>query len=392
MLKDQFLLDPDVIFLNHGSFGACPRPVFEAYQAWQRRLEEQPVLFLDRQFARLHETARRALGDYLGAGPNDLVYLPNATHGVNIVARTLHLDPGDEILTCDHEYGACDKTWEFICHKTGARYIRQAISLPLESEQAFVERLWQAVTPRTKLIFLSHITSPTAQRFPIEALCWRARQEGILTLIDGAHAPGQITLDLENLGADFYTGNCHKWLLSPKGAAFLYTRPERQELIEPLVVSWGYQADESFSSGSRYIDLLQWTGTADPSAALSVPAAIEFMQAHDWETLRQGCSQLLRQALERIGELTGLPSPYPYEVGPAFQALPPQIGIAPLPYIADLRALKSRLYDEFSIEIPLIEWDSRHFVRISVQVYNTQADIEALVAALQVLLSTAGRE
>ncbi|MBN1147250.1 MAG: aminotransferase class V-fold PLP-dependent enzyme [Anaerolineales bacterium] len=389
MLKHLFLLDPDIIFLNHGSFGACPRPVFETYQAWQRRLEKQPVLFLDRQFAELHKAARRALGAYLGVDSEDLVYISNATHGVNIVARALDLQQGDEILTCNHEYGACNKTWEFICRKTGANYIRQPIPLPLQSPQAFVERLWQAVTPRTKLIFLSHITSPTAQRLPVETLCQRARQASILTLIDGAHAPGQIPLQLETLGADFYTGNCHKWLLSPKGAAFLYTRREMQPLIEPLVISWGYQADRNFSSGSRYIDLLQWAGTDDPSAALSVPAAIQFMQAHDWERLRQECSALLRQALERIGELTGLPSPYPCDPADAPQPLPPQIGIAPLPHIADLKALKSRLYDEFHIEVPLVDWNGQHFVRISVQAYNSQADIDALLAALEALFPAA---
>jgi isopenicillin-N epimerase len=213
-----------------------------------------------------------------------------------------------------------------------------------------------------------------------------------LTLIDGAHAPGQIPLALQNLGADFYVGNCHKWMLGPKGSAFLYTRRELQETIEPLVVSWGYHADENFSSGSRYIDILQWAGTDDPAAALAVPAAIQFMQAHDWDALRQECCLLLRQVLERIGGLTGLPSPYPGDSALAHHPLPPQIGIAPLPHIADLKALKTQLYDEFRIEIPLIDWNGHCFIRISVQVYNTQADIDALIAALQALLPSAGAD
>ena len=216
-MKSSFLLDPAIHFLNHGSFGACPLPVFEVYQSWQRRLENQPVFFLGRELAALQQEARQTLGVYLNAAAADLVFIPNATHGVNIIARSLigrpgsPLQPGDEVLTSDHEYGACDKTWQFLCQDSGVKYIRQPIPLPIETPETFIEQLWQGVTPRTRLIYLSHITSPTAQRFPIELVCQRARQQGILTLIDGAHAPGQIPLDLPAIGADFYTGNCHKW-------------------------------------------------------------------------------------------------------------------------------------------------------------------------------------
>jgi isopenicillin-N epimerase len=385
-MKNHFLIATDITFLNHGSFGACPRPVFETYQAWQNRLERQPVLFLGREFNQLMLEARQALAAYLHADADELVFVPNATHGVNIVARSLALAPGDEILTTDHEYGACDNALNFVCLKTGAACHRQAISLPVESPQAFVDQFWQGVTARTKLIYLSHVTSPTAQRFPVEAICRRARQAGILTLIDGAHAPGQLPLDLQALGADFYTGNCHKWMLSPKGAAFLYSRQAAQHLIEPLVVSWGYSASESTTTGSRYVDLLEWTGTHDPSAALSVPAALAFMQAHNWDELRRECQRLLRLALERIDELTGLPSAYPAAGEAAPHSLPPQLGVARLPRISDLGALKSRLYAEHRVEIPLIDWNGQHFVRISVQAYNTAQDIDALVQALDRLL------
>ncbi len=379
-----FLLDPGVVFLNHGSFGACPKPVFTAYQAWQRRLEEQPVLFLGREFAELQFSARQKLGAFLGAEAEDLVYVPNATHGVNIIAHSLDLQPGEEILTTDHEYGACDNTWEFICRKTGGRYIHQPISLPIESNEALIDQLWQGVTGKTKLIFLSQISSPTAQCLPVEAVCKRARQAGILTLIDGAHAPGQIPLDLQATGADFYTGNAHKWMLSPKGAAFLYARREAQPLIEPLVVSWGYSADEKTTTGSRFIDLLQWTGTHDPSAGLSVPTAIEFMQEHDWDQVRLDCQVLLRQALKRIQDLTGLPAAYADSDQPC--SLPPQLAIAELPQSADLISLKASLYDQFRIEMPLIEWNGRKFMRISVQAYNSQEDIDVLLDGLKVLL------
>jgi isopenicillin-N epimerase len=382
--KNLFLLDPGVIFLNHGSFGACPKPVFAAYQAWQHQLEEQPVLFLGREFADLQLTARQKLGVFLGAQADDLVYIPNATYGVNLIAHSLAIQPGDEILTTDHEYGACDNTWEFICRKTGGKYIHQPLDLPINSVETFADQFWQAVTGRTKLIFLSQITSPTAQRLPVETICQRARQAGILTFIDGAHAPGQIPLDLEASGADFYTGNAHKWMLSPKGAAFLYVRRESQPLVEPLVVSWGYSANKETTTGSHFIDLLQWTGTHDPSAALSVPIAIEFMQEHHWDQVRRDCHGLLLQALSRIQDLTGLPSVYPADDQPF--TLPPQLAVVSLPQSADIVSLKARLYDHFRVEVPLIEWNGRKFMRLSIQAYNSQEDIDVLLEGLEVLL------
>lgn len=215
-LKKYFLLDPEIHFLNHGSFGATPKPVFEAYQAWQLRLERQPVLFLGREYDQLLREARMALAAYVHAEADDLVYLTNATQAVNLVARSLNLAPGDEILTTDHEYGACDYTWEFLCGKTGAQYIRQSLPIPLVGgADEIAAQFWQGVTPRTKVIYLSHLTSTTALRLPVEQICQRARQAGILTLVDGAHALGQLPLDLTALGADFYTSNCHKWMLMP---------------------------------------------------------------------------------------------------------------------------------------------------------------------------------
>ena len=379
-LKEYFLLDFDVVFLNHGSYGAAPKPVFEAYQNWQRRLEGQPVLFLGRQLPEFMRESRVALGEYLHADADDLVYIPNATHGINIVARSLNLQAGDEVLTTDHEYGACDYTWEFNCDKTGAQYIHQSIPLPVHNEEDIVEQLWRGVTPCTKLIYLSHITSPTALRLPVEEVCRRARERGILTIIDAAHSPGQIPVDLQALDADIVFGNCHKWMLAPKGSAFLYVRRQIQDLINPLVVSWGTHPTPDIETGSRFIDILQWTGTRDPTAALTVPIAIQFMQDHDWEEVRSHCHALLRQAIERICGLTGLPPLYPLDSD--FYS---QMGIAPLTR-SDLAVLKSRLYEEYKIEVPLIEWQERHFVRISIQGYNSQADVDTLVDALRILL------
>ena len=379
-LKEFFLLDPEIIFLNHGSFGAAPRPVFEAYQSWQRRLERQPVLFLGRELHGLLRESRLVLGEYLHAEAEDLVYIPNATHGVNIIARSLALKPGDEILTTDQEYGACDYTWDFLCGKYGAKYIHQSIHLPVCTEEEIVEQFWRGITPRTKAIYLSHITSPTALRLPVEKISERARQSGILTIIDAAHSPGQIHVDLQALGADFVFGNCHKWMLGVKGAGFLYVRRELQPSIEPLIVSWGYRATPETTTGSHYVDLLQWTGTKDPTAALTVPTAIQFMQQYDWEVVRFQCHQLLRQAIERICELTGLAPIYPLD-----SDFYRQMGVAPLP-ASDLALLKRRLYDEFRIEVPLVPWQDRQFIRISIQGYNSQEDVDALIQALQALL------
>jgi len=379
-LKEYFLLDPTLVFLNHGSFGATPKPVFEAYQNWQLRLERQPVLFLGRELPELLRKSRHALGNYLNAGPDDLIYIPNATHGVNIVAHSLQLGPDDEILTTDHEYGACDYTWDFVCAKTGAKYIRQLIPLPVSTEDEIVEQFWKGLTSKTKVVYLSHITSSTALRFPVEKICRRARSAGILSIIDAAHSPGQIPVDLQLLGADIVFGNAHKWMLAPKGAAFLYVRREIQGLINPLIVSWGTHPTPDIATGSRFIDILQWTGTKDPAAALTVPNAIQFMKDHDWEYVRDQCHVLLRQAIGRICDLTELPPLYPLDSD--FYS---QMGIAPLPK-SDLAMLKSLLYDDYQIEVPLTEWQDQQFIRISIQGYNTQADVDALVDALKILL------
>ncbi len=381
VLKDSFLLDPQVVFLNHGSFGACPQPVFEVYQDWQKRLEREPVQFLGVELDELLLNSRHVLGEYIHAPESDIVYIANATYGINIIAHSLKLSPGDEVVTTNHEYGACNFAWEYACEKSGAGYKYQAISLPVRSEDEMVEEFWQAVSARTKVIYISHITSPTSLTLPVQKICEKARSAGIITVIDGAHAPGQAPVDLASLHADFYVGNCHKWMLSPKGAGFLYARPEVQHLVEPLIVSWGYQSKKTAPRESAYVDLLQWTGTKDPAAALSVPAAIEFMRANHWESVQATCHDLLRSAMEQICMLTGLAPLYPYESKFYYQ-----MGTVPIPIIGDLNEFKNRLFADYRIEIPCIEWEGRHFIRISVQGYNSPDDIEQLITALTKLL------
>jgi isopenicillin-N epimerase len=377
-LRQQFLLDPDVIFLNHGSFGACPRPVFEEYQRWQRELERQPVEFLGRRFNDLMRDARAALGDFVGADAEDVTYVTNATVGLNVVARSIQLHPGDEVLTTDHEYGALDRTWRFLCEKQGAKYIRQPVRVPIQSADEVIEAIWSGVTDRTRVLFISHITSPTAITLPIAPLIDRARQAGIISIVDGAHAIGQIDLNLRTLGADFYSSNCHKWLMAPKGSAFLYARKEMQPLVEPLVVSWGWQPEKP--GASKFIDEQEWQGTRDIAAYLTVPAAIQFQRDQQWSQVREQCHELVRYARESVSALTGLP-PLTPDDAQWFT----QLSALPLPP-CDLAVLKRRLYDEFKIEIPVINWNDRHFVRISIQGYNTSADVDALLQALRVLL------
>ena len=378
-IRDEFLLDPDVVFLNHGSFGATPRPVFERYQHWQRELERQPVEFLARRFPALMAESRSALGAYVGTHADNLVYTQNATIALNIVARSLHLGPGDEVLSTDHEYGALDRTWRFLAKEKGFAYARHAFRLPLKSPEDLVESLWSAVTPKTRVIFISHITSPTAVILPVEEITKRARAAGILSVIDGAHVPGQLSLDLDALGADFYGGNLHKWLCAPKGSGFLFARPEVQDLLKPLVVSWGYEPE--VAGPSAYVDVHEWWGTRDIAAFLSVPDAIRYQEQRDWDTVRAGCNILVGEAQRRISELTGLEPLHSSD--PVWFR---QMAAAPLPASTDVAALKSRLYAEHKVEIPISTWGEHKLMRVSVQGYNTADDIDALLAGLRRLM------
>jgi len=378
-LKNQFLLNPKIHFLNHGSFGATPKPVFRDYQRRQRELEHQPVEFLGRRATRLMADSRLALGKYLGTHPDNLVYTQNVTIALNIVARSLELGADDEVLTSDHEYGALDRVWRFLSKERGFKYVNQKISLPLSTMRQFVDELWQGVTPRTRVIFLSHISSPTAILFPVAEVIRRARENNILTIIDGAHAPGQIHLDLDSLGADFYGGNLHKWLCAPKGAGFLYARPEVQHLLKPLVVSWGYESEEP--SGSTLVDYHEWMGTRDLAAFLSVPAAIEFQKKNDWNRVRADCHGLAREALNQIGKLTKILSYYPDDSWYV------QMFAAQLPESINVSQFKVQLYDKYRIEVPVHEWNETKLIRVSIQGYNTMGDIKALINALRHLLS-----
>lgn len=381
-LKSDFLLDPAVIFLNHGSFGAVPRPVFHEYQRWQRELERQPVEFLNRRASSLLEDSRRALAAFIGTDPANLVYTTNVTEAVNIVARSLRLGPEDEVLATDMEYGAMDRTWTFLSLRTGFKYINHPITIPVGQPSEFVNNLWDAVTPRTKVIFISHISSPTALIMPVKDICQRARQAGILTVIDGAHAPGQIDLNLTELGADFYAANLHKWLCAPKGAGFLYAHPEVQHMIEPLIISWGWQSENP--GPSQFIDYLQYTGTRDLSTYLSVPSAIKYQAEHDWNQVRNLCHNLAADVLETI--LNRSNTTAFYHPSTSWFA---QMVACPLPNSVDIVRLKSDLYDQFRIEVPVLQWNKHKLIRVSFQGYNEESDLDSLIMALDKLVYSA---
>ncbi len=369
-MRQLFLLDPGVVYLNHGSFGACPRPVFDEYQRLQLELERQPVDFLSRhrRYPGLIDKAKASLAAYVGADAGNLVFATNATEGLNAVARSLELAPGDEVLAPVGEYGAVDMLWRHVCERAGARYVMVEIH-PGTGVGEALELLWSGVTSSTRAVVCSHVSCYTGIVFPVAELCRRARERDVISIVDGAHAPGQVPLRLDELGADFYAGNCHKWLCAPKGSGFLYARPERQDGLEPLVLSWDWEEETAFDTRRR------WLGTRDPSAWLAVPAAIRFQEDHDWDAVRSRCHALGLEARSRLAEQFGLEPLTPTEdsfVQMLACALPP----------CDVWEVQSRLLDEFGIEALLMELAGVPLVRVSLQAYNDESDVDALVAAL----------
>jgi isopenicillin-N epimerase len=383
--RSDFLLDPDVVFLNHGSFGACPRPVFAAYQAWQAESERQPVAFYARRLPALVREAAAVLGAYVNAPAPDLVFLPNATAGVNVVARSLTLQAGDAILTTDHEYGACLYTWQHVCQASGARLLVQPLPLPCTDDAAIIEALFAGVTPRTRAVFVSHITSPTALVLPVAGIITRARALGLLTIVDGAHVPGHVPLDLTALDADYYIGNLHKWLGAPKGAAFLYAKPEHQRALIPSVISWGCVPNEPFDSGS-FARRFDWQGTREYAAVLSVGHAIAYQRDHAWAAVSERCHALAVHAGQRLTAALD-------EVGMPASVLGDAAHLAQMVAVGvpdtDIDALKTHLYDAHRIEVPVIRWRDRVIVRVSCACYTRPLEIERLAQALAACLADA---
>lgn len=380
ILKSEFLLDSDITYLNFGSFGACPKPVFEDYIKWQYELEKEPVQFITRNGINYLQESKEALATFLNCSDKDLIFTPNPSHAVNLVAKNLKLSHNDEILTTNLEYGACDKTWQYYCNKSGAKYIRQAIELPLQSKQKFIDDFFKGFTSKTKLIFISHITSATGLVFPVEEICALAKQRGVMTFVDGAHAPGQVTLDLQKLATDFYTGACHKWMLAPKGCSFLMVKKQYQNLLDPLIVSWGYDGTEP--STATFQQFHQFNGTRDFSAYLTVPAAVRFMQQNKWNELSGLCRKLVLSNAQKFCEL--LKSTPICPISDEFLAQLYSIRIT----TSNPEKLQRLLYEKYHIEIPLIQINSEVYLRFSIQVFNSQKDLDVLYEALSDILKT----
>lgn len=374
-LKQYFLLRDDVTFLNFGSFGACPKPVFEAYQNFQLELEQEPVQFITVNGLKYLETAREALSKYLHCGKDDLVYVTNPSYAVNAIAKSFDLQPGDEILATDIEYGACDKTWEYYCKKAGAKYIRQHIPLPIQSKEEFIAAFFKGLTSKTKLVFISHITSSTGLRLPVDEICTIAKEKGIMTFVDGAHSPGQIPLNLKNSPFDFYTGACHKWMMTPKGSSFLYVKKEYQEMIDPLVVSWGYNA--LFPSGSQFLDYHQMNGTRDYTAFLTIPKAIEFMKDHNWEQVATECRQLVQNNAAAFCKLLGAAPLAPVTDDFILQLYSAEIKTT------EPEKLHRHFFDQYKIEIPVMRHGDKVYLRYSINAFNNQQNLDKLFAAIQ---------
>ena len=391
-MQEDFLLDSHITFLNHGSRGACPRKVFERYQTWQKELEFHPVEFLDmlRSLGPNLRNAREALATYLKTKPDDLVRMTNATEGINVVFRSLNLKPGDEIVTTDHEYAACEKALEHLCLHTGARGVVVPITTPLISEQAFVDVVAGAFTKKTRLLFISHITSPTALHFPLKELLKQAKAAGILTLIDGAHVPGHLPLSLSDLasqGADFYVGNTHKWVMGPKGAAFLWVRHELQDRIDPLVISHGWQAKRGTEvgplGGPAFIDRMESQATRDPAAFLTIPAALRYLESLPNKNIHEETALFLDSVGKDWAERTGL------ELLGNKDLRARRMICLPLPEQEAWKAkrLHDYLWEKHKIEVHVIEWKNRLLVRISIQVYNRPQQAHDLVGILGRLFS-----
>jgi len=376
-IRSLFLLDNEITYLNHGSFGACPKPIFESLIKFQTQLENQPVQFLDKDSEELMLNSRNSLSKFIDCNPDSLVFFQNPTTAINEIVRSLKLNKGDEVLSTDHEYGAMDKTWNFICKKTGAKHIKSTIKLPVGNEQVFLDNFLSGVTKNTKIFFLSHMTSSTGLYFPVEQICKFAREHNILTIIDGAHIPGHFPLSINTLQPDIYVGACHKWLLCPKGVSFLYVNKKHQDNIDPLIISWGYDSEYP-TDYPKFQEHHYWQGTRDVSAFLTIPDAIKFRKDYNWDIVSQKCKEDIFKVRNEIHDIIqGDPL-----VGDNADKWLGQMCSFPVNHDNSIE-LKNLLINKYKIEIPVMAWKDKTLMRISLNGYNTEDDIDKLLTILK---------
>ena len=387
-LKNHWPLDPKIAFLNHGSFGSCPLAVLDFQKALRDRMERQPVQFLVRDLEPMLDQARAALAQFAGARTEDLVFVPNATSGVNTVLRSLPFAPGDEWLVTDHEYNACRNALEFAAIRAGAKVVVARVPFPFQSAGQIVEAIMERVTPRTRLALIDHVTSQTGVILPVERLVKELAARGVDTLVDGAHGPGMVPLLLDQLGAAYYTGNCHKWLCAPKTAALLHVRADRQQFIHPLSISHGLTSPRT--DRSRFQIEFAWTGTLDPTACLSVPEALRFMEKlvpGGWPAIMTRNHELALEGRRILCQALKIDAPCPDNcIGSMASVLLPDARqnqrAAPPLYIDPLQ---DRLLARHGIEVPVISWPGfpKRLLRISAQLYNSREQWSLLAEALR---------
>lgn len=379
-MKSQFLLDNTITFLNHGSFGACPKPIFEEFQRLQLELEQEPVHFIQKKLPVYLKEAKKPLAKFIGCDAEDFFFTPNPTFAVNTIMRSLKLQKGDEILTTNHEYGAMDRTWNFYCKKSGAKYIRQEITLPIVSKEQIIEEFWKGYNENTKVIFLNQISSSTALIFPVKEICDKAQQLGLITIVDGAHVPGHIDLNIQELNPDFFTGTLHKWMLAPKGSSFLYVKKEFQTDIDPLVVSWGYES--LAPSDSQFLDYHEYQGTNDHSAYLCTPKVIDFLEENNWKEKSKACRSIVLANYQRFCDLVGT-----HPICPISEEFLGQMASISIRTEKPIE-LKELLYSKYKIQIPIMPLNGKIYMRYSINVYNSQEDLEVLYQAITDIIET----
>lgn len=379
-MKSQFLINPDITFLNHGSFGSCPKPIIEELQRFQLESESDPVDFIQRKQPQYLKNARESLANFVGCKAEDLFFTPNPTFAINIIMRSIRLQEGDEILSTNHEYGAMDRTWNFYCKKSGAKYIRQNISLPIVSKEQIIEEFWKGYNSNTKVVFLNQMSSATALIFPVKEICDKAQQLGLITIVDGAHVPGHIDLNISELNPDYYTGTLHKWMLAPRGSSFLYVKPEFQNDLEPLVVSWGY---ESVAPGeSQFLDYHELQGTRDVSAFLCTPKVIKFLEENNWKEVSKSCKLIVLSNYQRFCDLLNTKP-----LCPVTNEFLGQMASVPI-NVTNAEELKEILYSKYKIQIPIMPLNGNYYIRYSINAYNSEADLDQLYSALEDIIKT----
>lgn len=375
-MKNLFLLDPNITYLNHGSYGSCPSSVFNDYQKLQKRLEQQPVQFMTKYLWKYLKESRDTLGTFLNCDGDDLLLFANPTTAINNVIENLNLNKGDEVLMTQHEYGALVRAWSRSSKRNNFSIVQQPVNVPVSSKKNFIKQFLAGITVNTKVVFISQITSQTGLIFPIKEICEYATKKGIVTIVDGAHVPGHIDLNISNLECDFYTGTCHKWLCAPKGSSFLYVRKSFQANIKPQVVSWGEEGDDP--GPSQFQMDFQWQGTKDMSSFLSIPSAIHFIESNNWKEYHKISKELILEVSEDLKNLFGTNPLFKSEdwVG--------QMVSHPLPSNTP-ENLKEMLWEKFLIEVPVFEWKKQKYIRVSAHFYNDRNDMKTLINALKII-------